>query len=250
MRYGLLIALGVLLVSCSTQTQLSAPSSPVPTFVAPAVSPYQVVKEMFSALNDKDINGAMSFFADDAIYIVPRGPDKGVYLGKDQIQKLLEPDVENDIISEISDFKGGSNIIILLHRRIQKAEAISAEIQTFSVVDGKITGMGVDPASLIRFAFGSLNDGKPDQAIRLFASDAVCLFASGQALDGRDSIQAAFQRYVDSGSLFEVSILDVQGYYGVTWTVHIYDRSGKITDKITRHSEIEDGKIEDCMLLK
>ncbi len=250
MRYSLLIVLGVLLVSCSTQGQPLPAPSPIPTFVAPAVSPYQVVKEMFSTLNDKDLDGAMSFFADDAIYIIPRGPDKGVYFGKDQIRKLLEPDIENDILSEMSDFKGGSNIIILLHKRIQKAEAVSAEIQTFSVVDGKITGVGVDPASLIRFAFSSLNDGKADQAVRLFADDAVCALPSGQSLNGKDSLRTVFQNYAGSGALFEVSILDVQGYYGVRWTVHIYDRGGKMTDEITRHSEIEDGRIEDCTLVK
>lgn len=242
MKKILFIILGTLLVSCG----ISIPPTPVEIFA----TPYQVVKAMYSALNNGDIERAVNFFSDEAIYIVRKGPDKGIYVGKDEIRKLLEPEIKNKITSVMSDLEFATNVVAMQHKRIQDAEAISSEIQVFAVINGKITGVGVNPASLVRFLSSALNENKVDRALRLFAEHPVCTLISDNPLKGKDAIRNALQKYVDSQDIFEVSDVDEEGYYEVTWTLRIYDSRGKVNVEVRRLSHVESGKIQDCVPLE
>jgi ketosteroid isomerase-like protein len=222
--------------------------TPTPTFSPNFVDPYIVIKGMYSALNNGDIAGAMNYFSDDAVYIVRVGSAKGIYNGKNEIQQLLQPESQNHILSVISDFEDGYNVLEMMHQRIQNAQAISSEIVLFSVIDGKITGVGVDPDSLIRYTFNALNENKVDRALSLFADDPVCLLIANAPLVGKQAIQEAVQAYVNAGDLFEVSNIDAVEYYKVTWTLKIYDPRGKVIAEVRRLSSVESGRIKDCKL--
>jgi ketosteroid isomerase-like protein len=203
---------------------------------------------MYSALNNGDINGAMSYFSDDAVFIVRAGSAKGIYNGKSEIQQILQPDSQSHIISEISDFEDGYNVLEMMHQRIQNAQAISSEIVLFSVIDGKITGVGVDPDSLIRYTFNALNENQADRALSLFADDPACLMIANTPLVGKQAIKDAVQAYINAGDIFEVSNIDAVEYYKVTWTLKIYDPHGKIIAEVRRLSSVESGRIKDCKL--
>src|SRR5258707_15534235 len=94
-------------------------STATPTFSPNFVDPYIVIKGMYSALNNGDINSAMNYFSANAVYIVRVGPDKGIYIGSSEIQQLLQPDLQNHVTSEISDFEDGYNVLEMMHQRIQ-----------------------------------------------------------------------------------------------------------------------------------
>jgi hypothetical protein len=236
----LFVVLGALLVSCTI-------SAPAPPAVEVASPPYLVVKAMYSALNNGDIERTMNFFSDDAIYIIRNGPEKGMYGGKEQIRRLLEPEIKNKVTSEMSDLEFSDNIIAMEHKRIQNAEAISSEIEVFAVVNGKITGVGINPESLIRFAFNALNEGEVDKAIDLFAEHPICSLISDSPLTGKQAIKNVLQKYIDSRDIFEVSNVDEVEYYKVTWTLKIYDPHGKVIIEVRRLSHIDSGKIQDCV---
>lgn len=249
-----LAALAAIMVSCSSTppqvSQLIPAPPPSPTFAPLSEPPYLVVKGMYSALNNGDIDGALNFFSDDAIYIIRSGPDEGIHVGKDEIRLLLEPDIQNRIFSVISDFETATDILDLQHQRIQNAESISNEEEAISVINGKITGMGIDPESLIRYTFYELNQKQSNRAIVTFTTDALCAFISDAPLNGRSAIQGAFQGLVSAGDVFEISDIDAQEYYRVTWTLTIYDAHGKMINQIRRTSDVESGKIVNCYLPK
>ncbi|GEM_PF-6742680 len=248
MRKIAFIVVCIVLVSCTPTPSKQTLPPPVATYSPNSPPPYIVVKAMYSALNAGDMDRALSFYANDAIYIVRQGPGKGLYIGRNEIRTLLEPDIRNKIISEISDFETSTNLIAMLHRRIQNAEAISSEEETFAVIGGKITGVGVDPASLIRFAFNALNENKTDRALRLFVDDPACLLISDSPLTEKQALRDAFQKYVDAGDVFEVSDIDAVEYYKVTWTLKIYDPQGKVIAETRRLSDIDSGLIQNCRL--
>jgi SnoaL-like protein len=250
MKKILFVILGTLLISCtnSNPQALHLPATSTPMIAEVQVPPYLVVKAMYSALNNGDIERAMSFFSDEAVYIVRKGPEQGIYLGKAEIRPLLEPEIKNKITSVMSDLEFATNVVALEHRRIQDAEAVSSEIQVFAVLGGKITGVGVDPESLIRFMANALNQGLVDRALSLFIDKPVCMFASSELLTGRLEIKSIFQEYVDAGDIFEISDVDATEYYKVFWTLKIYSPRGKVIAEARRLSQVESGRIEDCLL--
>ena len=249
MRFVLFIVLGTLLVSCTIPApQVSQIfSTPIPSIPKVPAPPYVVVKAMYSALNDGDIEHALSFFSDEAVYIVRNGPDKGIYVGKNEIRGLLEPEIMNKVTSVMSNLEFAANVIAMEHKRIQNAEAISSEIQVFAVIHGKITGVGIDPATLIRFASNALNENKVDRAIDLFGERPFCSLISGSPLTSKQAIKDVLQKYIDSGDIFEVSDIDEVGYYKVTWTLKLYDAYGKVIVEVRRLSHVKSGKIQDCL---
>jgi hypothetical protein len=251
MKILLVIVVGSLLISCAVQnppsSQLTSTAFPNPALSPNLTTPRQVVKAMYSALNKGDVNGALSYFTDDAIYVVQRGPSKGLYIGKGEIRPLLEPDAKNGITSEISNFEYGLNVVEMQHDRIQDAEAITSEILLIAVVNEKITGVGVNPESLVRFLADTLNDRKTDRAMRLFADNPDCALASDNPLRGKQAVQTALQQYVDAGDVFEVNNVEAVEYYKVTWILKIYDPHGKVIAQVPRLSTVKNGLLLDCV---
>jgi hypothetical protein len=248
LRWLAVCAIGLVACTPARPARPFAPATPTPTFSPNFVDPYLVTKGLYSDLNNGDMPGAMSYFASNAVYIVPKGPAEGLYLGTDEIQRLLQPDLDNHIFSVISNFEDGYDVFTLTRTRIQAAQLVSSEVVTFSVIDGKITGVGVDPESLIRYFFNAFNENRGARGMSLFADDPVCLLAAPAPLDGKPAIQSALQAYVSAGDSFEVSDVQAVEYYKVTWTLKIYNAQGKVIADVRRLSGVQNGRIQDCRL--
>jgi hypothetical protein len=249
MRALALVVLVFALSACGTLP--AEPAVPyatplMPTFVPVSEPPYWVVKEMFSALNAGDLAGAMSLFAEDAVYIVPRGPALGLYVGKSEIEPLLEAEVQDHVTSEMSDIVTTKDVVAMLHVRIQNAEPLTSEILAVSVVGGQITGVGVDPADLIRFSFTAVDHKQLDRALRLFTSQPACSLMSDTPLVGRQALETALQNYLSQGDIFEVTDVQAHDYDAVSWTLEQYDARGALLVTVRRYSDIDGGKIADC----
>jgi ketosteroid isomerase-like protein len=239
MKVLLFIAQILLLASCTAFPITKAQPNPVN-------GPHAVVKAMYTALNAKDLDGAMQLFADDAVYIIQRRPFIDIKMGKVQIRAWLAQDMNNGILNEFSDLARSANNLTVLYKRIQDAEVVSQEHQTFVVQNGKITGVGIDPESVIRYAFSAMNDKKINVALAFFTDNAVCMIRPGKLSVGKEAIRSAIQQLIDSGAVFETHITGEEGFYEVVWELKIYDRTGKMISDSHKTSFLQDGKIVIC----
>lgn len=239
MKVLIFIAQILLLASCTAFPTTKAQPNPVS-------GPHSVVKAMYTALNAKDLDGAMQLFADDAVYIIQRRPIADIKMGKDQIRAWLAQDMDNGILNEFSDLASSANNLTVLYKRIRDAEVISQEHQTFVVQNGRITGVGVDPESVVRYAFSAMNDKEIDVALAFFTEDAVCTISPGKLSVGKKAIRSAVQQLIDSGAVFETHVTDEEGFYEVVWELRIYDRAGNMISESHKTSFLQNGKIVIC----
>jgi len=239
MKVLLFIAQILLLASCTAFSTTKARPNPIN-------NPHAVVKAMYTALNAKDLDGAMQLFDDNAVYIIQRRPINDIKMGKVQIRAWLAQDVNNGILNEFSDLAINANNLTVLYKRIEDAEVISLEHQTFVVQNGKITGVGVDPESVIRYAFSAMNDKRINVALAFFTDNATCTIRPGHLSVGKESLRGTIQQLIDSGAVFETHITEEEDFYEVAWELKIYDRTGKLISESRKTSFLQDGKIVDC----
>src|SRR4051812_48467200 len=101
-------------------------------------SPSAVVQAFVRAMNDHDIETALSFFTDAAI---ARFPDQGrEFTGRDGIREWLAEDIAQNVKIDLSDVQELGNTVTL-HARVlvdplRQAEMAPLEGQAVLVVEG------------------------------------------------------------------------------------------------------------------
>ena len=131
-----LVAIGLVAAGCASTT--ATPSSSLSgreirkSYSSSAVA---VVAAFYSALNDKEIDRAMTYVADDASFVNPSGS----YDGKEEIRGLLQAGADQDTTFELGNFRatGGHVVYDFLVR--QGDLAVAQGSNGVTIVDrGKI----------------------------------------------------------------------------------------------------------------
>jgi hypothetical protein len=104
---------------------------------APAAqaSPITIVQEYLEAYNAGDIDKAVSYLADDVVFINPTG----TYVGKAKARENLEAIKKDGITFEYSDFKDDNGRVVYSYKVIIGGEAVETGTGGLTIVkDGKI----------------------------------------------------------------------------------------------------------------
>jgi len=121
---ALISVLTVLLVSACASTQ-------------PITEPVAVIEAFHKALNDGDLDTAMSFVADDATFNIRGGPTITTYTGTEKVQDYLQQVVDRNSQHELSDLMlEGDTVTWVLRKTSSLGESSGTEEAV--VQDGKI----------------------------------------------------------------------------------------------------------------
>ncbi len=120
-RSGLfLVCIALLLISCA-----STPSS----------NPLSVVQGVFESLNKADIDGYVSYYADDAVMCSPGG----CFHGTEEIKAKMGSYMQLHRRFEISDMKANGNEVTYVFKGFEGDRLVeSANDGLFVVLDGKV----------------------------------------------------------------------------------------------------------------
>jgi len=153
--FSLLIGIAGLLAACSGTAPAPTPQTVAPSVEAPTAAPTAVkpaptdpiaiVQLYYEALNVKDIDTAMSFIADDAVFANPTGK----YVGKDEIRASLDGQANANITFELSHFREGSGRVVYDYRVLQNGGLLESGTDGVTIVkDGKIVFDGTERTEL------------------------------------------------------------------------------------------------------
>jgi hypothetical protein len=115
-----------------------APSGAANTAPADAIS---VVENYYDAYNDKKIDEAISYIADDALFINPTG----TYEGKAEIEKHLQGIRNEGLSFELSDFKDQDGRVVYAYKVLINGEVVETGTGGLTIVkNGKIVFDGTE----------------------------------------------------------------------------------------------------------
>jgi limonene-1,2-epoxide hydrolase len=120
----LIAALTVLLAAC-------APAA-TPTPADPAT----IVQRYYDAVNKKELDTAMTFIADDVVFVNPYGK----FAGKDEVRASLQLVMDDGITFDLSNFRGTSGRVVYDYMVKVNGEAVETGTDGLTIVrNGKIT---------------------------------------------------------------------------------------------------------------
>lgn len=124
---SLVLAFSVLLTACSSPT---APATPVPP------DPASLVKRYYEAVNAKQLDTAMSYIADDVVFVNPYGTFKG----KDDVRASLQLVINDGVMFDLSNFRDTDGRVVYDYKVVINGEQVDAGTHGLTVVrEGKIT---------------------------------------------------------------------------------------------------------------
>jgi hypothetical protein len=134
-KYFLLLVLGILAALALAACVPSGGAN------ATAVDPISVVKSYYDAYNDKQVDLAASFIADEALFINPTG----TYEGKAAIQEHLQTLTDEGLSFELSDFKNQNGRVVYAYKVLIKGEVVEVGTGGLTIVEnGKIIFDGTE----------------------------------------------------------------------------------------------------------
>ncbi len=102
------------------------------TFAAPAADTdaVTVVQQYYAAYNARDIDKAVSFLADDVVFINPTG----TYIGKAKARENLEAIAKDGLIFELFDFKEENGRVVYAYKVIIGGETVETGAGGLTIV--------------------------------------------------------------------------------------------------------------------
>jgi len=124
------MALMMIVAGCSpAQSSPTVPATP---------DPAGIISAYFMAVNAKDLDTAMTFVADDAVFSVG-GPAGGIKTGKDEIRAWLQSEVDRGITFEMSNVQVTGDKVTMAFKVFLNNRQVGEGVREAIVEDGKIT---------------------------------------------------------------------------------------------------------------
>jgi ketosteroid isomerase-like protein len=134
-QISILLVLGILAALALAACGQSGASN------APSVDSISVVKGYYDAFNKKQVDAAVSYLADDALFINPTG----TYKGKTLIQEHLQGLVKDGLSFDLSEFKDKDGRVSYAYKVLQNGQVLDAGTDGLTIVkDGKIVFDGTE----------------------------------------------------------------------------------------------------------
>ena len=214
-----------------------------------------VVQNFWEAINQKNVDEAMTYIADDAILM------GGQYEGKEQIRKWIEGAVRRGTTFELSEFKDEDGQVTYTGKVFEDGNEVYSGTGVNIVENGKIvfdggpadvagwlkqrsapaeaTGEATSEAiTIVQNFYEAINQKKIDEAMTYVADDAIMM---GGQYTGKEQIRKWVEDTVQKGDTFDLSDLKDEGGR-VTYTVKV-SNNGKVVYSGTGVDIVENGKI-------
>ena len=249
----LIFLLSVLLAACSPAA--APPPAPSPTVPQPTDAPEalseaaSLVQRYYNAVNVEDLDTAMSFIAEEAVFINPMGS----FIGKEEIRASLEILFEENITFEISNFRDTDGRVVYDYKVLVDGEGAEPGTDGLTIVkEGMIVFDGTerterddqafmqpDPVTVVQSFFEARAAKDLDAAAALLDDDVR--WRGTPYMTGKVSVLAFLQGNMDAGFTDEISDLRAtRGRVTYTWTTY---RNGTFQVSGEDTIVVENGKI-------
>lgn len=184
-----LIVLALILSACA----------PAPT----SADPLTIVQSYFAAIQAKDLDGAMTFVADDVIAT----DTSGYTYGKEEMAAAIQRGWDAGASLEMSDFKANGSRVTSCYKYFSNGTLLDQSCSGVTHVrDGKIIFDGIEHLEalfVVQEFYETLNAGDVETAMTWVAPDAVFANPTG-SFEGQDAIRASLKSLAKDGITFDL----------------------------------------------
>lgn len=107
-------------------------------------SPTSIVQHYYDAVNKKQLDTAMTFIADEAVFVNPYGR----FVGKDDVRESLQLVMSDGITFELSNFRETDGRVVYDYKVFVNGEQVEVGTDGLTIVrDGKITRRSASPTT-------------------------------------------------------------------------------------------------------
>lgn len=208
--------LAALVLTACAQSSASGASS------AQSSEAITITQKFYEAIHQKKIDVAMSYVADDAVFINPTG----TYKGKAEIQASLEGLAQDGISFDLNEFKDKDGRVNYAYKVLQNGQTLDSGTDGITIVkNGKVIFDGTETTeaewlkamnvpvadaqmseaiTVVKSYYEAYNKKQIDAAMHYLADDVLFINPTG-TYEGKAQIHEHLQGLADGGLSFELS---------------------------------------------